>query len=68
MTSPILCRSPSMVLVVTALWLAAAASFDAQRPNRNHWTTDADIGRGDGPVDDQALRDAPSNPGSVVRV
>ena len=62
MTSPILRRSSSMVLVVTALWLAAAASFDAQRPNRNHWTTDADIGRGEGPVDDQALRDAPSNP------
>jgi len=49
-------------MAVVVLLVVAAGSVQAQRRNRNHWTTDADIGRGEGPVDDQALRDAPTNP------
>ena len=49
-------------MAAIVLLAAATAPAEAQRRNRNHWTTDADIGRGDGPVDDQALRNAPANP------
>jgi len=50
--------------VALTLLLCALVAFpaDAQRPNRNHWPTEAAIGRDEGPVGDQALRDAPSNP------
>ena len=54
--------TPVSALAVVVLVGAGMTAAEAQRPNRNHWTTDADIGRGDGPVDDQALRDAPANP------
>ena len=50
------------VVVVLLVVSAGSDQAQAQRRNRNHWTTDADIGRGEGPVDDQALRDAPANP------
>ena len=48
--------------VALTLLLCALVAFpaDAQRPNRNHWPTEAAIGRDEGPVGDQALRDAPS--------
>ena len=55
-------RAPILTLVVLAVAHAAVAPAEAQRPNRNHWTTDADIGRGEGPVDDAALREAPRDP------
>ena len=47
-----------MAVVVLLAVSAGSDQAQAQRRNRNHWTTDADIGRGEGPVDDQALRDA----------
>ena len=51
-----------MAVIVLLVVSAGSDQAQAQRRNRNHWTTDADIGRGEGPVDDQALRDAPANP------
>ena len=51
-----------MAVVVLLVVSVGSDQAQAQRRNRNHWTTDADIGRGEGPVDDQALRDAPANP------
>ena len=56
------CHGLLAALVALALPLLSAVPVEAQRPNRNHWTTDADIGRGAPPVDDQALRAAPSDP------
>ncbi len=50
-----------MFALAVVLTVASVAPANGQRPNRNHWTTDADIGRGDGPVDDEALKAAPAN-------
>ena len=52
-------RPVALTLLLCAL---VAVPADAQRANRNHWPTEAAIGRDEGPVADQALRDAPSNP------
>ena len=55
-------RARRLVLPLAVVGLLAALPADAQRPNRNHWTTDAEIGDGAGPVDDEALVAAPANP------
>ncbi|HIE93180.1 MAG TPA: PQQ-dependent dehydrogenase, methanol/ethanol family [Acidobacteria bacterium] len=53
--------APVVLALAVALTVASVAPANAQRPNRNHWTTDTDVGRGDGPVDDEALKAAPAN-------